>query len=97
VQAAACSWAFNLAFDYPVCEIPFACCDRFLLYTDGFTEPENAAGESFRDRKLEQIVRDNRSLPAAELSLLLLAEVRAWQPRFHARQDDITFLVIDVL
>jgi len=87
----------DFASDYPVCEIPFTSGDRFLLYTDGFSEPEKAAGESFGDRKLEQIVRDNPSRPAAEMSLLLLSEVRAWQPATTPQQDDITFLVIDVL
>jgi phosphoserine phosphatase RsbU/P len=83
--------------DYPAREIPFASGDRFLLYTDGFSEPENAQGESFGDHKLEQILRDNPSRPAAELSLLLLSEVRAWQPASTPQQDDITFLLIDVL
>lgn len=83
--------------DFPVREIPFASGDRFLLYTDGFTEPENAVGESFGDCRLEQLLRDNPSRPAAELSLLLLSEVRAWQPASTPQQDDITFLVIDVL
>jgi phosphoserine phosphatase RsbU/P len=83
--------------DYPVREIPFASGDRFLLYTDGFSEPENAQGEAFGDRKLDQILHDNSSRPAAELSLLLLSEVRAWQPVSTLQQDDITFLLIDVL
>ena len=83
--------------DYPVRDIPFARGDRFLLYTDGFSEPENAQGEAFGDRKLDQLLLDNPSRPAAELSLLLLSEVRAWQPPFTSQQDDITFLVIDVL
>ena len=82
---------------FPTCEIPFAPGDRFLLYTDGLTEPENAAGEAFGDRRVEQLLRDNPSLPAAELSLLLLSEVRSWQPASTPQQDDITFLVIDVL
>ncbi len=83
--------------DYPVREILFSTDDRFLLYTDGFSEPENAAGESFGDRKLEQLLRDNPSRPAAELSLLLLDEVRKWQPTSLPQQDDITLLVIDLL
>ncbi len=83
--------------DYPVRDIPFARGDRFLLYTDGFSEPENSQGEAFGDRKLDQLLRDNPSRPAAELSLLLLSEVRAWQPASTPQQDDITFLVIDVL
>ena len=90
---------FGVPFDgdYPVCEIPFATGDRFLLYTDGVSEPENAAGEAFGDHRLEQLLRDNRSRPAAQLSLLLLNEIRAWQPAATPQQDDITFLVIDVL
>jgi phosphoserine phosphatase RsbU/P len=83
--------------DYPVREIVFSADDRFLLYTDGFSEPENASGESFGDRKLEQILRENSSRAAAELSLLLLDEVRKWQPASLPQQDDITLLVIDLL
>jgi sigma-B regulation protein RsbU (phosphoserine phosphatase) len=83
--------------DYPVREIPFAAGDRFVLYTDGVSEPENAAGEAFGDHRLEELLRDNRSRSAAELSLLLLNEIRAWQPAATPQQDDITFLVIDVL
>jgi len=81
---------------YPVCDIPLADEDRFLLYTDGVTEPENAGGEPFGDRKLEQIVRDNRSQNAQELSARILAEVREWQSAALA-QDDITLLAIDVV
>ncbi len=82
--------------DYPQRDLPLAPGDRFLLYTDGVTEPENASGEAFGDHKLEQIVRDNRSRPAAELSACLLDELRAWQP-MPTQQDDITLIVIDVL
>ena len=35
--------------------------DRFLMYTDGLVEPENARGEPFGDQQLEQVVRNNRS------------------------------------
>ena len=81
---------------YPECDILIADGDRFLLYTDGITEPENAAGEAFGDSKLEQIVRDNRSKNAAELSAHLVAELRSWQSASPA-QDDITLIVIDVV
>ncbi len=82
---------------YPVREIRFATGDRFVLYTDGLSEPENAAGEAFGDQKLEQILRSHPSLPAAELSLLLLSDVRTWQPASTPQQDDITLIVIDVI
>ena len=83
--------------DFPVIDIPFSPGDRFLLYTDGLTEPENASGEAFGDYQLERIIRDNHSRPAAGLSLLLLDAVRAWSPAAATQQDDITFLLIDVL
>ena len=82
---------------FPARDIPFEPGDRFLLYTDGLSEPENAAGEAFGDHQLEQILRDNSSRPAAEVSLLLLNAVRAWPPASTPQQDDITLLLIDVL
>ena len=82
---------------FPTRELSFVSGDRFLLYTDGFSEPENAAAEAFGDDRVQQILRENSSKPAAELSLLLLSELRAWQPASTPQQDDITFLVIDVI
>ena len=83
--------------DYHVCELPIRCGDRFLLYTDGVIEPENSSGDSFGDRKLEQVVRNNQSRPPSELSDQLLSEIRLWQPASLAQQDDITLIVIDVV
>jgi sigma-B regulation protein RsbU (phosphoserine phosphatase) len=71
--------------------------DRFLLYTDGIVEPENAAGEPFGDRKLEQVVRNNHSRSPSELSEQLLSEIRHWQPASVTQQDDITLIIIDVV
>jgi phosphoserine phosphatase RsbU/P len=65
--------------DYPVCDLSIRSGDRFLLYTDGVIEPENASGDFFGDWKLEQVVRDNQSRPPSELSEQLLSEIRAWQ------------------
>jgi sigma-B regulation protein RsbU (phosphoserine phosphatase) len=82
--------------DYPVCDLQIHSGDRFLLYTDGVTEPENARGDSFGDRKLEEVVRNNQARTPCELSDRLLAEIRLWQPASLAQQDDITLMVIDV-
>jgi serine phosphatase RsbU (regulator of sigma subunit) len=82
--------------DYPVCEMALNSGDRFLLYTDGISDPENAAGDSFGDRMLEQVVRNNHSLPPFELSEQLLSEIRHWQPASMPQQDDITLIIIDV-
>jgi len=83
--------------DYPVSELPLCCGDRFLLYTDGVIEPENSRGDSFGDRKLEQVVRNNQSRQPSELSDQLLSEIRLWQPAPLVQQDDITLIVIDVV
>jgi sigma-B regulation protein RsbU (phosphoserine phosphatase) len=83
--------------EYPVYEMRLNPGDRFLLYTDGVIEPENARGDAFGDHKLEQVVRKNRSRPPSEFTDQLLCEIRLWQPASTAQQDDITLVVIDVL
>jgi len=90
---------FGVAQDseYPVCSLAVESRDRFLIYTDGLIEPENARGESFGDRQLEQVVRNNRSQPASGLLQQLLFELRKWQPAALGQQDDITLIVVDVL
>jgi phosphoserine phosphatase RsbU/P len=90
---------FGVAQDseYPVRTLAAEPRDRFLIFTDGLVEPENARGESFGDRRLEQLVRDNRSQPASELMRQLLSELRNWQPASMSQQDDITLIVADVL
>jgi phosphoserine phosphatase RsbU/P len=83
--------------EYPVCSVPLEPSDRFLLYTDGVTETENAAGEEFGDRQLERVVRNNRLQPASELSRQVLSEVQRWRPAGVNQQDDITLIVVHVL
>jgi sigma-B regulation protein RsbU (phosphoserine phosphatase) len=83
--------------DYPVCDMHIKPGDRFLLYTDGVIEPENARGDSFGDSKLEQVVRGNHSRPASEFLKQLLFEIRQWQPASVDQQDDITLIVVDIV
>lgn len=83
--------------DYPVCEMPISPGDRFLLYTDGVIEPENASSESFGDHKLEEVVRKYQWSPPSELLDQLLSEIRRWQPASMDQQDDITLIAIDVV
>ena len=85
------------ANDYPVCTLPISTGDRFLLYTDGVTEPENASGTAFGDDQLEQVIRANQGRPPAELCDGILAAIRQWQPASVTQQDDITLIVIDVV
>lgn len=82
--------------DYPVRDIPIYPGDRFLLYTDGVIEPENAKGKAFGDSKLEQVVLDTQMHSPSDLADRLLTEIRSWQPASMNQQDDITLVVIDV-
>ncbi len=82
--------------EYPVCSLALEPRDRLVVYTDGLVEPENALGEAFGDRQLEEVVREQRSRPAAELLQQLLVELRKWQPAVR-QQDDITLIVVDFL
>jgi phosphoserine phosphatase RsbU/P len=90
-------FGINAASEYPVCSFPLLPGDRFLLSTDGVTEPENQAGEQFGDSRLEQMMRDHQSRSVSEFSERLPAEIQLWQPSNVAQQDDITLIVVDVL
>jgi sigma-B regulation protein RsbU (phosphoserine phosphatase) len=83
--------------DYPVAEMSIAAGDRFLLYTDGLIEPENAKGEAFGERRFEEVIHDNQSRPSAELSDQLISELKRWQPAYTTQQDDITLIIIDMV
>ena len=82
--------------DYPVCGLPIHSGDRFLLYTDGVIEAENAHGDPFGEKQLEEVLRRNQSRPPSEVKDQLVAEIRRWQPAALDQQDDITLIVIDV-
>jgi sigma-B regulation protein RsbU (phosphoserine phosphatase) len=68
--------------------------DKIVIYSDGLTETENAAGEFFGTEGLRACARDHFRDSAAELHNALLAA----QERFSeggAVADDITILVLE--
>jgi sigma-B regulation protein RsbU (phosphoserine phosphatase) len=83
--------------EYPVRDMAIQAGDRFLLYTDGVSEPENRGGEAFGEHRLEQVVRDNRLRAPSEFLEQLLSEIHKWEPASTEQKDDITLVVIDVL
>jgi len=80
--------------EYPVQEIAFDAGDRFMLYTDGVSEPENGQGDAFGDSRLDYVVRGSRSAPAGVVEQVL-TEIKKWQQAWVSQQDDITLIVID--
>jgi sigma-B regulation protein RsbU (phosphoserine phosphatase) len=83
---------------YADTEFSFEMGDRILVYTDGLSEAENAAGDSFGETALPILIRENQELDAEQFVDLLLKEVLAWSSDGTERQqaDDITMLVIDI-
>jgi sigma-B regulation protein RsbU (phosphoserine phosphatase) len=83
---------------YANSEFCFEIGDRLLLYTDGLTDPEDTAGESFGDAALPAFIREKQDLEAEEFVDLLLKQALAWPGNGTRSQqkDDITILVIDL-
>jgi sigma-B regulation protein RsbU (phosphoserine phosphatase) len=82
--------------EYPVCSLVPRPGDRFLLYTDGLIEAVGATGEPFGERALAEVVRGHHRRPAAELSAAIEQTLTSWRPPAR-QQDDVTWLVVDVL
>lgn len=82
--------------DYPVHDMQIHSGDRFLLYTDGVIEAENAEGQAFGYSKVEEVILDTQAGSPSELVDRLLTEIRSWQPPTQPQQDDITLVVVDV-
>jgi phosphoserine phosphatase RsbU/P len=70
--------------------------DVLVLYTDGITEAENVRQDMFGEERLYEIIRQSRSLPAAEINAQILDAVRSFTGG-HAQSDDITLMVIKAL
>jgi phosphoserine phosphatase RsbU/P len=63
----------------------------FLAYSDGVTEPENDFGE-FGEQRLMDLVRENRSLPLAQISQLVTQAVDDWIGD-NEQPDDVTLVL----
>jgi sigma-B regulation protein RsbU (phosphoserine phosphatase) len=68
--------------------------DKLVIYSDGFTEAENAEGAFFDTERLRTCLRENATLGAAELHKVLLKTLDAFVEGGVVR-DDITALVLE--
>jgi serine phosphatase RsbU (regulator of sigma subunit) len=69
-----------------------------LVYSDGLTEAENAAGLSFGDLRLPELFASQQSCTAEKFADSLLQDVLAWSEKDSGpgQTDDITFVVVDL-
>ncbi|MGB6875167.1 MAG: SpoIIE family protein phosphatase [Candidatus Acidiferrales bacterium] len=68
--------------------------DRLILFTDGITEASDAASDEFGEQRLLEILRESRTLGAANIQTSVLARVAQFSgDKF---QDDATLIVLAV-
>jgi len=82
----------NLNYSRPQV-LKFAPGDILVLVTDGFIEWANKDDEEFGQRRLTEVIRANRSMPAAKI----ISELYAAVSRFAGREpqfDDLTALIV---
>ena len=63
----------------------------FLAYSDGVTEPENDFGE-FGERRLIELVHENRDLPLARITEIVTSAVSDWIGGVE-QPDDVTLVL----
>ena len=76
--------------------VPLRRGDVLVMYTDGVSEAMNSAGEDFTEERLEGILRNSLSLPAAEIIGNVRIALESYT-RDTPQSDDITMLVVKVL
>ncbi len=64
--------------------------DILLLFTDGFVDHENKAGQRFEDVRLEDVLRESKNEKPANFVNILEKELLA----FALPDDDITFVMV---
>ncbi len=75
-------------------EMQLAPGDRIVVYTDGFIEAQNRAGEFYGLKRLRQTVRTAGAQPAAGLHRLLTESLQGFTEGVPQR-DDITLAVLE--
>jgi sigma-B regulation protein RsbU (phosphoserine phosphatase) len=71
--------------------------DRLLFYTDGLYECRNAADEMFGMPRIEQLLLRDHAPSARSCSDNILNALAAWRGGVEEFDDDVTYVVIDVL
>ncbi len=68
--------------------------DKLILYTDGFSEATNEAGDFFEQKRLRELLRVNARLNSAELHQAMMRAVEEFTDGAE-QSDDITMVVLE--
>ncbi|MBI3666209.1 MAG: SpoIIE family protein phosphatase [Acidobacteria bacterium] len=68
--------------------------DKVVIYSDGVTEAENAAGKQFGDERLLDLVTRNTSADAVGIHKIIIDEVAAFTAG-APQSDDVTLVVLE--
>ncbi len=79
---------------YDAVDIELAVGDRLFLYSDGITDCENAAGESFSGQRLGQLLEETADLPLSTVIEHVSRSLHDWKGD-DQHQDDISLLVLE--
>jgi sigma-B regulation protein RsbU (phosphoserine phosphatase) len=79
----------NMQWDEGIAELRHG--DLFIAYSDGITEPENEFGE-FGEQRLIELVLENRHLPLARITDVVISAVLDWIGTAE-QPDDLTLVL----
>lgn len=80
---------------YATHEFRLAVNDLLLLYTDGFSEVESAAGDLYESHRFVEALRERMETPAGELLDSLLVDAKAFSGRDDF-EDDVCLVAVEV-
>ncbi len=80
---------------FPNREIPIDEIDRMVMFTDGVLEAENEQGEPFFEKRLMEIVSQQKGAPLDELLDGILSSVLAFSESEHF-DDDVCLLALEL-
>jgi serine phosphatase RsbU (regulator of sigma subunit) len=80
--------------NYAVAEVRLNPGDKLVVYTDGVTEAQNAAGEFFGKKRLQETVADHAAEPCQAVHDAIQTAVSAFTQGAE-QSDDITLLVLE--
>ncbi|MCC5815291.1 MAG: SpoIIE family protein phosphatase [Leptospira sp.] len=77
--------------------IPFQKGDKFYLYTDGITDVRKNVSDIWGDENFKRFVLDHASLQEEDMIQELLQTLKNYSGRENGFEDDLTFIVIEIL